>query len=270
MLRVLIVEDEVMIRRGLVYALNWMDMGCVVVGSAGDGVEGLRMIEEEQPDVVMTDIRMPRKSGLQMLEEGQEICGFYSIILTGYSEFELVRHSMRLNAVDYLLKPVDEEELRGVLDKIRREKEKMEAMERVEKISQNHVHTADQEWKLFELTEKSVDPYVKGLYEIIKENYAGKLTIHDAAERLGVSPSFLSRRLKNSLSTTFTDLLNQYRVRQSIRMLEKGTFRIYEISDRLGFSEYKYFCSVFKKYLGTSPTEFIRNGGGVVSGSFEV
>lgn len=266
MLKVLIVEDEVIIRNGLIYALNWMEMGCVVVGSAEDGDEGLRMIEQKRPDVVMTDIRMPKKSGLQMLEEGRNICNFYSIILTGYSEFDLVRDSLRLNAVDYLLKPVDEEELKGVLDKIREAKKKSREME---KISQSRILTAGQEWKLFELTENSVDPYVKGLYEIIKEHYADKLTINDAARQLGVSSSFLSRRLKNNLSTTFTDLLNRYRVRQAIRMLEKGTFRVYEISDRLGFSEYKYFCSVFKKYLGTTPTEFIRNGGGVVSGNFE-
>lgn len=78
---------------------------------------------------------------------------------------------------------------------------------------------------------------------------------------MGVSASYLSRKLRGSLNITFVDLLNQYRVKMALQLLNQGTLRIYEISDRLGFSEYKHFCSVFKRYTNVTPTEFVKNGG---------
>lgn len=264
LLKVLIVEDEEIIRKGLLFAINWLDMGCIVAGAAKDGAEGLKMIEKESPDVVLTDIRMPKMSGLQMIEEGLKIRSFRSIILTSYSEFSLARQALHIGVADYLLKPVDEDELKEVLEKVRKQLEEANKFKKIEQISQDRVLTENTDWKIFEIAENSMDTYVKQTYEIIKEHYTEKLSINSVAEQLGISPSFLSRRLKSNLNATFVDVLNQYRVKRSIHLLKKGTMRIYEISDNLGFSEYKYFCSVFKRYTGTSPTEFVKNGGSAV------
>ena len=99
------------------------------------------------------------------------------------------------------------------------------------------------------------------VFNIIKERYQDKLSISSVAEELNVSPSFLSRRIKANMNVTFVDMLNQYRVNRALHLLNEGTMRIYEVSDILGFSEYKYFCSVFKKYTGVTPSEFVKNGG---------
>lgn len=68
MLKVLIVEDEDIIRRGLVYTIDWLSMGWMAVGAAADGIEGLEMIKKHAPDLVLTDIIMPRLNGMEMLE----------------------------------------------------------------------------------------------------------------------------------------------------------------------------------------------------------
>lgn len=258
MLKILIVEDEDIIRKGLEVAIDWMAMGCVVVGTAEDASEGLRLIGEKQPDVILTDICMPQMSGLEMIEEGLKQHSFYSIVLTGYSDFGYAKQALRIGVVDYLLKPVDEEELKSVLDKIRRQIRKEKESPQYEVIRE------DTEWKVFEMAENSVDIYVKQTYDIIQRRYQERLSINTIAEELGVSPSFLSRRIKTSLQMTFVDVLNQYRVKKAIQLLNKGTMRVYEISDSLGFNEYKYFCSVFKKYTGATPTEFVKNGGSTV------
>lgn len=86
------------------------------------------------------------------------------------------------------------------------------------------------------------------------------------SEHLGVSTSYLSRRLRAGLDTTFVNPLNQYRIKKTLSILNTGSMRIYEISDELGFSEYKYFCGVFKKYTNVTPSEFQRNGGMAVVG----
>ena len=263
-MKVLTVEDEEIIRKGLEFAVDWLELGCIVTGAARDGAEGLEMIKKERPDVVLTDIRMPKISGLQMIEEGLKEYGFYSIVLTSYSEFDLAKQALHIGVTDYLLKPVDEDELKEVLDKIRKQMEVTNKVKKIEKISRDRVFSEDTDWKIFEIAEKSVDIYVKQTYDIIRNHYMEKLGINSVADSLGISPSFLSRRLKASLNATFVDVLNQYRVKEAIHLLKKGTMRIYEISDSLGFSEYKYFCSVFKRYTGTSPTEFVKNGGSAV------
>ena len=116
MLKVLLVEDENLIRRGLAFQMNWTDVGCVLVGEAASGEEGLEQIEALHPDIVITDIRMQDMDGLDMIRRGQEICSFRSIILSGYSEFDYAQKAIRLGVLEYLLKPVDEARLAAALD----------------------------------------------------------------------------------------------------------------------------------------------------------
>ena len=87
-LRVFIVEDEEMIRKGLVHTINWAGMGCLVVGSAAAGRSGLSSILQKRPDVVITDIRMPEMDGLEMLERALAVYSFRIILLTSYADFD--------------------------------------------------------------------------------------------------------------------------------------------------------------------------------------
>ena len=266
LLKVVIVEDEEIIRKGLTFALNWLDMGCIIVGTAKDGAEGLETIRREQPDIVLTDIKMPKMNGLKMIETAIKDQHFYSLVLTSYSEFELARQAIHMGVTDYLLKPVDEDELKESLDKIRQQIAYASKYEKIETISRDRILTVYDEWRIFESAKNSMDPYVKRAYEFVKQHYKEKVSINQVAESLGVSTSYLSRKLKAGLNTTFVDLLNQYRIKKALNMLSEGTMRIYEISDELGFSEYKHFCGVFKKYTNVTPSEFIKNGGVAVVG----
>ena len=119
MLKVLIVEDEELIRKGLVYTYNWSAHNCVVVGEAESGESGLEMIRQLSPDIVITDIRMGEMDGLEMIQRGYETHTFHSILLTGYSEFEYAKRALSLRVTDYLLKPVDEEKLTAAIEKIK-------------------------------------------------------------------------------------------------------------------------------------------------------
>lgn len=95
--RVLIVEDEEIIRLGLKSTIDWLSMQCNVVGLAKDGVEGLKLIEELQPDIVIADICMPRMNGMDMIEQAQSKASFRSIILTSYSEFEYAKRAISIH-----------------------------------------------------------------------------------------------------------------------------------------------------------------------------
>ncbi len=258
LLQVLIVEDEEIIRKGLELSTRWLDMNCRVVGTAEDGVEGLEMIGSLRPDLVITDIRMPRLDGLSMLEKARESWDFSSIVLTSYSEFALAKQALHLGVVEYLLKPVDEDELREAIRKIRkrRRKEQIEEEENRQQGQAGEKDVGDFTLRMKRI-ERSGNPYVRQIVEIVKREYDSRITIQELSERLGVSPSYISRKLREELDCTFTELLNSYRVSCAVEQLIEGTSKIYEISDRLGFGEYKNLIRVFKRYTGMTPTDFL-------------
>ena len=116
----IIVDDEESIRSGLPYIINWQEIGYEIVATGENGNVGLDLIRQYNPDVVIADIRMPGKTGLEMVKEAlNEGLQFYPIILSGYSDFSYAKEAIRLGAVSYILKPVDEEELVEVLESIR-------------------------------------------------------------------------------------------------------------------------------------------------------
>ena len=118
MIRVLIVEDEDIIRKGIAYTMDWTGMGCVIVGEAADGREGVEKILELEPDIVMADIRMPYMDGMEMIRQTRDKVHYKSIILTSYAEFSYAKQAIDLKVSDYLMKPVDEDELKQVIAKI--------------------------------------------------------------------------------------------------------------------------------------------------------
>lgn len=247
MYKVLIVEDEDFIRRGLVYTIDWLKMQCVVTGEAGDGDEGLKKIISLQPDIVITDIRMPGLSGLEMIQQAKEQgCSFCSIILSSYSEFEYARASIRLGVFEYLLKPVVEEDLSLVIKR---------AAAKIEKDKGLQPDSAALQIPPF--PESSDNFYVAQVLRDIQNDYKTKLRIEDIAGQLNVSVSYLSRKIKEVTHKTFLELLNHYRVIKAGELLCSGKYRVYEVSDLIGFINYKYFCTVFKKYTGYPPTAFV-------------
>ena len=116
MYRVLLVEDEDIIRRGLLFAVDWLRSDCVVVGEAVDGADGLQKIAELTPDIVITDVKMPYLDGLGMLEQSRG-SGYEAIILSGYDEFSYAKKAISLDVAEYLLKPVDFEALYETLER---------------------------------------------------------------------------------------------------------------------------------------------------------
>lgn len=254
MMKVLIVEDERLIRKGIIYTIDWLSMDCVIAGEAKDGEEGLEKIKELKPDIVIADIKMPKKSGIEMLKAAKEELdiSFESIILTSYSDFEYAREAIHLGVSEYLLKPIDDGKLEELIQKIGLRVEQRHKQEVYEKKANNN--------SLENLQIKTYkNPYVIDTINKIKENYNTKLTLEAVAEEMNISVTYLNKKLKEETAATFLELLNRYRVTKAGELLQTGKYRVYEISEMTGFSDYKHFCSVFKRYTGSSPTSFTKN-----------
>ena len=120
MIKVLVVEDEKIIREGLIESISWELLNCEVVGQGRNGQEGLELIKTLNPDLVITDIKMPILDGLEMIEQAmQNGFEFKAIILSSYSEFEYAKRGIQLGVLDYILKPLDEEILLETIEKFR-------------------------------------------------------------------------------------------------------------------------------------------------------
>lgn len=116
MYKVLIIDDESIIRKGIKNIINWKQLDCEVCADASDGIEGIELIKKYLPEVIITDIRMPGMDGLSMIKQVKGIVPYSKIIiLTGYRDFDYVQEAIKFGAFDFLLKPSKIEELTAVL-----------------------------------------------------------------------------------------------------------------------------------------------------------
>lgn len=124
MLRVLLVDDEPFILHGLSIIIDWAGEGFEIIGQAGSALDALKILEEEDPDLVIADIKMPQMTGLELLEKvrKENISGAAFVMLSGYSDFEYTRKAMQFGCLDFMPKPVNRDELLKVLDRVRQMK----------------------------------------------------------------------------------------------------------------------------------------------------
>jgi two-component system response regulator YesN len=249
LIKVLLVEDETIIRQLLRCSVDWFSLGCSVVGEADNGETGFILMESLQPQLVITDIRMPGISGIEMLERAQNLYEFKSVILSGYDEFSYAQKAISLgNVVGYILKPIDEEKF---CETVRR------AVDAILSRQSRHVmNLMPSEGEMDHLITACQDYYVKKVLLAVRNHYREHLSIESLAEELDISPGYLSKRFKAETSLTFVGALQRYRVQKSIALIELREKKIYEVAEDVGYASYKRFCEVFKQVTSLSPSEF--------------
>jgi two-component system, response regulator YesN len=169
MLKVLIADDEPKIRNGLFESVNWAELDMSVVGLAKDGEEAYKIACSEKPDICLVDICMPAINGLELIEKLKEASPeTIAIIITGHDEFDYAQKAVKLKVFDYLLKPIDEEELSRIIEKAKKELEGAIAIKK------------SYEWAKEQL-EKSM-PVLK--FKFITDWINGKLTLQEIEELL--------------------------------------------------------------------------------------
>lgn len=253
MYRVLLVEDEEMILKNLQFMIDWDGLDCVVIATAENGRDGAQKILSYRPDLVITDIRMPYVGGLEMVEQTRDQVIYETILLTGYGEFSYAKKAIALDVFQYLLKPVDPDELRQAVEKARQRVDERKRVREWESSGQ-------EPRPLLQLPQEETRPAsrTERMIRYIQENYQKKITIQQLSEEMDLSVSYLHSKFKASTGYTFNDFLNRYRVQQAVRYMRESNMKIYEIAEAVGIPDYKYFNLVFKKYIGVSPSQFLR------------
>ncbi|SBW10696.1 Two-component response regulator [uncultured Eubacteriales bacterium] len=243
MLKVLVVEDEEMLRKGIVLAVDWAALDCVVVGEAANGEEALEEIERYEPSLIITDLHMPKMGGIEMLQKLRERGDkAFAIILTAYDSFAYAQSALRLGAVDFLLKPFHDGEL---------EKSIMAVQKRLK--------NGGDALTLLTSGMKKGD---KSRYVLEAMNYIGEhyndpnITVGVIAQSLGISEGHLSHIFKKETDYTLLNYLTRHRVHKSMELLKIGRLKVYEVADKVGYRDITYFSTTFKKLVGISPSEY--------------
>lgn len=216
-IKVFLVEDEMVIRRGIKNSIDWEKEGYIFCGEASDGELAYPMIIKEKPDILITDIRMPFMDGLDLCKlVKEELPNIKILILSGYDEFDYAKEAIRLGVTEYLLKPISSgkllEALNGVSESIRREKEDKDLVRKyMEEMRENTEH---EKQKFFE------------------QMIAGNLSMADALETGKKYEMNLSAGMYNLLLFRFT--LGEEN-RKSGELLGEAEYAIKKLTERLEY-----------------------------------
>ncbi len=258
MIDVVIVEDETYIRKGMVVATPWKQLGCKVIGEAGDGQEGFELVCRLKPDLVITDVNMPVLDGIEMLRKLEGVIDSEYIIISGYNDFEYAQQAIKLGVRDYLLKPIDDDDfymtIRRIILQIEKKRIAAREIERNRLIREGKESLAEVQG--FESNYNSRQKYVLKAMEWIEDHYSENIGISDAAYELKISESYFSRLFKRYMGYTFVEYLTDYRIKVAIQLLKDHHIKVYEVSERVGYNDPKYFGIIFKKKIGVSPMTF--------------
>ena len=241
MLKVLVVDDEAMVRRGIVLGVDWAARGCVLAGEAANGEEGLAAAERYSPNLIITDVRMPRMDGIEMLAKLREGGSrAHVILLTAYSDFAYAQSAIKLGADDYLLKPFRNEELIAAIDEVRQKEREL-----------------TDPTPALPLVKGDKSKYVLQALQYIAQHYADEdISITAVAQELKVSEGHLSHVFKKETGYTVINYLTQYRIHRAMELLRDCRRKVYEVAGEVGYRDVTYFGSTFKKLVGMSPSEY--------------
>lgn len=258
-MKLLIADDERMIRNGLL-SLPWESIGIKQVYQAENGLAAKEILIQEQIDIVISDIKMPGLSGLELAEYIKE-CSMDTavILLSGYSDFEYARSALRNQVFDYMLKPIRPssilETVQRVKESLERKRYKAEVVRKYETASGSLDFGEQISWMF-----RGVNRQTMEILQDMAGNFSQGISLNSLAEKYHFSAAYLSRMIKKETGYSFSEILNAIRLAAAVEFLLKNHGKINLICDLTGFSDQKYFSQVFKKTFGCSPGEFRRHG----------
>ncbi len=240
---IVVAEDELLLLNNLIQKINATGLFFEVVGFAQTGIQAYELIEEHQPDLLITDIRMPAMDGLSLI---QKVRSYYPdidcVIVSGFSEFEYAKKAIRYQVTDYLLKPIDTDALYDTLLAL-----------------QNKYLSRDQNYKeifCHDLSGKSSHEIALGLQTYMLDHYNEDFKLSDIAEQMNYSSSYLSKIFIQEFGCSPSKYLISLRIQKAQQLLKHNReLSVRQIGEAVGYPEQGYFSRIFKKHVGTSPVD---------------
>lgn len=238
MYKVIIADDEPWTLYRLQNLVSWHTLGFELSGTATDGLSALELIKGTQPDLLLSDIRMPGLDGLALVREVKSVSPNTTVIfVTGFSEFSYAQEAIRQGVFDFLVKPVRKEDLTTALER-----------------TLDYLKKKSNESLLPSKSQQTMPPsQIQKILLAIDECYTQDIRLSDLSEQFFLSTTYLSVLIKKETGFTFSELLIRKRIALAQKMLAETDLPIQDIMERVGYKDYSCFIRLFKKHVHCTP-----------------
>ncbi|XEC94431.1 response regulator [Paenibacillus tarimensis] len=210
-----------------------------VVHEAENGIEAMDWLRGQQADLILSDIRMPVMDGLALLREiKSKSCEADVVFVSGHDDFAYAQQALRYGAFDFLLKPVEAENLAECFQ-----------------LWMDQYESRNMASDIPEKDEGGLSP-VEQVIRYLDANPGADLTLSGAAAMVHLNSSYFCKLFKQMTNVNFRDYVIRSRMKEAVRLLENTSLRISEIAERVGYTELAYFSNTFKKATGQTPREY--------------
>ncbi len=248
MIQAIVIDDEELFLRYFKTFIDWEKYGICIVATAKNGRDALELCANIQVDVCFVDINMPILNGIEFAKEVRRLKKHIEIILiTGHNEFEYAQQAIKVGVLDYILKPVEEEEFMDVLSVL------------IEKFNEqtpmNQIQLPDGISSSKKITRSSL--LAQKAKRLIDERFAvPETSVKSIADALYVNPSYLRLVFKKQYSVTVLEYINNLRMEKAKSLITSKNVKLCDICHEAGFNDAAYFSKSFKKHFGIAPSEF--------------
>ena len=264
----IIVDDEKIVRDGLIRHFDWGKYSVNIAGSFCDGEDAWRYLQSHNADIIVTDVRMPRMDGISLaakaLERSPDTC---IIFISAYSDIAYLKDALKLGAVDYILKSIDLKELAAAVertiervDRVRINKAEHDAIITEKNESQNASGNKEKACE-FLLQSKYLPKGIESAAilkarNIIDSKYMDQITVASIAEDVNLTQAYLCVLFKSQAGMTINDYLTRVRIEHAKALLIETQMKLYEVCEKVGYLSPAYFTRLFRKYTGMTPKEW--------------
>jgi two-component system response regulator YesN len=227
----LIVDDEFMVRKAIKELICWKEYGFDPILEAYDVHSAIQKLKDFSIDLMLTDIKMPDGTGIDLLNRIQkESISVGSIyIITAYDDFDYARQSFRFGIRDFIVKT---EINAAILSQIAKRENSPE------------------------LLEQAANAKVRKVIHYIEEHLGESISLQTAADYVKITAPHLSKIFVAETGVTFNHYITERRIREACRLLRESEEYIYTIAEQVGYSNFNYFNKIFKNVMGITPNEY--------------
>ncbi len=249
MLHALLVDDEIVVVNAMNRRIKWDKYGVDQVFTAGSMEQAQEIFKKERVDFMLSDVEMPQGNGLELFEW---VKMYYPatecIYVTCHPEYDYMREAMRLGSADYVLKPIDYDELNEILTKL---VERLRRSEDAVEIPENiRMDIARQE------SAESHNSLIQEAKRFILSHIQENICVNDIAEEVHLNAQYLMRLFKKEMGVSILEYITDERIKLAKEILLRTDYPINQVADSVGYGNYSYFTKIFRRAEGMSPRQY--------------
>lgn len=240
MIRTIIIDDDKLVRMGLLSAISWEKHNIKILADLPNGMKALEFIKKENVDLAFIDIEMPEMQGLELLKHMKRVSpSTQGVMLTMHQEFSFIQEALRIGVLDYIIKS----EM---------------TFDNIDDILKRITNRFDNEANTDYLTSanNTIERCVQKAVRIVHEETEVFITATQMAQRVNISRGYFSTCFKQITGSSYNEFFRMQRMEMAKKLLEKSDKPITAIAMQVGYTNEKYFATVFKAYTGVRPSKY--------------